>query len=446
MKTKIITLLLICAAVCSCASLGKYKPVTEVSDTLYGDAFAVCGEDSLSVASTSWETFFSDTLLQNLIRSAIEGNKDLMIASERIEDAKAELVGAKMGFAPTIDINPEYRLSGGSSQLSLPAIASWQLGIFRKINNLKAAKTGALLMEDYRQAVLCELVANVANLYYTLLMLDSQIETASAMECNWNQSLEMVRCLKEAGLADQVAVSQYEANYEKFKVAVMELAYQIKVCENSMSILMGKEVGQTIERTSLIDQNVPENLSTGLPVRLLVLRPDVRSAEREIELAYYAKRGALLNFFPTLSITGAIGLGGSGDMGLLSEVSAGLLAPVFSAGANRTAYKKAESARLQAKINFDKTLLEAGREVNDAMAEYKTRTEMASNYESLVKSLDQAREDTEYLMKNSLDKTYLDVLYANTTYYEAKLSLIENKARRLQAAVALYSALGGGAL
>jgi len=452
MKTNII-LLFACAVLCSCAELGKFKPQTEVSNTLYGDV-ALSGEES-NLAKVGWKEFFKDTLLQNYIAQAIEGNKDLMLAAERTRSSKAAIAGARMAFFPSLSLTPSY--SGKYAQksyagdYSVAAPVSWQLSIFRKANNLKFAVTNSALMEDYRQAVLSDLVANVANAYYSLLMLDSQMATAKQMLSNWEQSFDMSKALKEAGIADQVAVSQYEANLENIRITVMDLDRQIKICENSICILLGKEVGQKIVRGSLDAQEAPETLSVGVPVQMLALRPDVRAAQREVEVAFYAQRGALLNFFPALSITGALGLlnpftGAISSMDLLGEVSASLVAPIFTSGTNRSQYEKAKSNQIQARITFDKTLLEAGKEVNEAMNEYVTRSQMAQSYDVRVGALDKAREDTEYLMKNSLDKTYLDVLYANTTFFDAKLALIENQARCLQAAVSLYAALGGGVI
>jgi len=162
-------------------------------------------------------------------------------------------------------------------------------------------------------------------------------------------------------------------------------------------------------------------------------------------------RGALLNFFPTLSINGSIGLvnpatGAISPMTQLAAVGAGIVAPILSAGKNKAALAAAQSNQREVKLNFENTLLNAGVEVNDAYNNYYTFDRLVENYNSLVSSLEQACKDTEYLMRNSLDKTYLDVLFAYSNYFEAELGAIANQAQKMQALVSMYTALGGGAI
>ena len=450
-------LLGLCAALCSCAALGKYKHETEVSQTLYGDA--ELSDTSANIANFRWQDVFTDEILRDYIDTAIAHNHDYRAAQEHILQAQAQLLGAKLAYIPSIGLTPGFTANFSGTDgfgnvtydYNVNASASWQLDIFSKTNNLRMAKATAAQAEDYRQAVLSSLIAAVANNYYTLLMLDAQREAAMVMIHNWEESVETIKVLKACGAADQVAVSQYEANADDIYIKFQMLEQQITVVENAMCVLLGKEVKHGLKRNSLMDQHFDIGVNVGIPVQMLTLRPDVRAAERNMEIAFYSTKGALLNFFPKLTLTGAIGMvnpatGALTPITMLGSVGAGLVAPILSSGKNKAAYRAAQSRQREARLDFDQTLLTAGKEVNDALSEFNTRVRMSQTYKTRVESLQKAYEDTEYLMRNSFDKTYLDVLYANTSYFTAKMSAIENHALMLQAGVNLYSALGGGAI
>ena len=446
-----------CSVLVACSALGKYKPQTEVSPTLYGVSEST---DTVSIGDFRWQEMFTDPILQEYINVALENNLDLKAAQEHIKQAEAQLLGAKLAYIPTLGITPTFNANFGgegysmgstSFNYNLNVSSTWQLNFVRLTNNVRMGKASVQQMEDYRQAVLSQLIAAVANNYYTLLMLDSQLKTEKQMLDSWNESVDMIKYMKECGMADQVAVSQYTANYDQMMISVMELQKQIVLCENSLSVLLGSEVKHGFSRGELLSQTLPSRIALGVPVRMLALRPDVRAAQREMELAFYTTKDALLNFFPLLSINGSIGLvnpasGAISPMSLLSGVGASLVAPVLNAGRNIAAYRAAQSRQRESRINFDNTLLLAGKEVNDAYCDYNARVGMSESYKSRVESLQKAYDDTEYLMRNSFDKTYLDVLYAQTSFLDAKLKLIENHARKMQAVVTLYSALGGGTI
>lgn len=434
----------IIACVSSCASLGKYQHVDTVSDTLYGNVAGA--NESTGIANFSWQEIFTDPAMQSLIGEALAANLDLKIAEEHIAQAKAQLTGAKLAYIPTLGISAaaDGSLSGSglkdkNSGYGLAANASWQLNIFRLINNQKAAQATVEQMRDYQQAVQAGIVSSVADTYYSLLMLDAQLLTAKDMQTTWKESVSTVVALKEAGLADQVAVSQYEANLSNINLTVSTLEGQILTAENAMNLLLAKEPGNKIVRGTLASQNVPDRISAGVPAQMLTLRPDVKAAELELELAHYAKRGAILDYFPNLTLSGSVD-----PLSPLMGIAASLTAPILAAGQHRANLEAAASRQNEAKLSFTKTLLEAGKEVNDAFNDFNIAGKMADDHYARVLSLDQARKDTEYLMRNSLDKTYLDVLYANTNYLEAKLNAIANQTKRLQAVVNIYTALGGG--
>lgn len=453
MKTRFL-LLCLCVLTASCSTLGKYKPETKVADDIWGKE-VVTTDTTSKFATMGYKALFTDPCLQALIDTALARNLDLQAAMEHVRQAEIQLTGAKLAYVPSLNIKSNFGVSFSGDRLSkvaydytVPAAASWQLSIFRLINNQKSAAANVALSQDYYDAARVSLIAGVANTYYTILMLDAQLKTSRGMLKAWEKSVETVKALMDAGLADQVAVSQYIANSENIKISIASLENQLNATENAMCLLLAVTPDYEIVRGDINLQTVPETIDAGVPVQMLTLRPDVRAAQREMELAHYATRGALLNFFPALSINGSFGLidpktGALSPMSLLGTVGAGLTVPILNFGANRVAYRTAQSRQRESRLMFDKTLLAAGSEVNDAFFQFHACQKMAANYDVRVNALDKARKDTEYLMTNSLDKTYLDVLYAYTGYFDAKLLLIANQALQYQALVSIYTSLGG---
>lgn len=453
MKTSnLIYTVLLCTAV-SCGPLGKYKPVTNVDDSMYGRGVALT-DTSSNMARLGWKEVFTDPALQCLIDSALTGNPDLQMAGERVHQAEAMLLGAKMAYLPSVAATPNISgtvMQGAAPSFSynLVGMADWQIDIFGKLaTKVRSSKASLAQSEDYSQAVRVSVISQVANIYYLLMMLDEQLGTSKEMEAVWKKSVETINLIKREGFADEVAVKQYEATYENMKVTSLELEKQIIQAENAMSMLLGKP-GQTIVRGTFATQTAPAGLNAGIPVQMLTYRPDVRSAQRACEVAFYQTKSAWLNFFPTLSISGnPAGLtnafGATVPMTAIANLSANLVAPILSAGVNKANLKYAQSAQREAGMAFDKAMLTACREVNDAMIDYNTCSAKMVHYETQVENLQKARNDTEYLMQNSEGKTYLDVLTAHNALINAKFEMIANKAQRMQAMIAFYTALGGG--
>ncbi len=443
MKKNNLLAILICLACVSCSTLGRYQKVSEVSDSLFGDVAASSSDSSM--ASLDWKDVFTDPCLQTLIDSAISRNINLNIAAEHVQQAEAKLKNAALSYYPTLNVSGVSMLQGNAgtpaqNNFNVSFTSDWNLGVFRNINNHKSAKASAEQMEDFRQAVQSSLICDVATCYYTLLMLDSQIATAADMQKSWEESVKTVEALMDAGAADRIAVDQYTANLENIKTSLTDLQSKVKQTENALNLLIANEPGTKIDRGTLESQTVPQNISAGLPVLLLTNRPDVRAAERNLELAHYLRRGAVLDFFPALTIKGELGL----FSGLAFWVQSLLTEPILNSGNRVAALRIAKSRQREAGLEFQRTLLQAGTEVNDAFILLNTCTDKELFYTARVNALDRAREDTEYLMKNSMDKTYLDVLYANTNFFDAKLALIANKAAKLQAVSKIYCSVGGG--
>ena len=237
----------------------NYQPQTSVPENLYGEEVAV--SDTNSIGNINWRNFFTDPCLQELIEKGLQQNTDVQTAKLRVEEAKASLLSAKLAFLPSFALSPQGSLNTAESQVSrtytLPVTASWEIDIFGKLRNSKRqAKAAYAQSEDYKQAVYSSLVANIANTYYTLLMLDEQLEISRTTAETWKETVESTQALMEAGQADEAAVSQMKATYFEVKNSVIDLEEQINQVENSLSLLLA-ETPHRIQRGKLSEQNFP---------------------------------------------------------------------------------------------------------------------------------------------------------------------------------------------
>lgn len=292
-----------------CGIYTKYEPQASVPEGLYGEEATNLSADTASIANIDWHDFFSDPHLQELIERGLKQNADVLTAGLRIEEAKASLLSAKLAFLPSFALGPQGSLSAVESQVSrtytLPVTASWELDIFGKLRNAKKQAQAAYAQsEDYRQAVYSNLIANIANTYYTLLMLDEQLEISRQTARSWEETVSSTQALMEAGLADETAVSQMQATHLEVKNSVIDLEEQISQVENSLSLLLA-ETSQSYRRGKLSEQQFTAKLSTGIPLQMLSQRPDVRMAERQLEQAFYVTNQANAAYYHPLRLVEA---------------------------------------------------------------------------------------------------------------------------------------------
>lgn len=446
-------ILIFCAAALLTAC-GIYKPYTRPeidTDGLYGSAESA---DTTTIGNVAWEEVFSDPQLQSLIGLALECNTDYQSAHWRVAEAEAALKSARLAYLPSFNFAPQGAISSFDNRnttktYTIPITASWQIDIFNGLTNAKR-KARALYAQskEYEQAVRAQLIAGVANLYYTLLMLDSQYEVTAQTAAKWRQSVETMRAMKEAGMANEAAVAQYEGTYFSIEASLHDLSYQIREVENSLCSLLA-QAPQQIQRGSLDDQRMPEDLTVGVPVQMLTNRPDVRSAEYSLMQAYYATAEARSALYPSITLSGTAGWTNSaGSMivnpgKLLLNAAGSLLQPIFNAGANRARVKIMKAQQEEAKLSFQQTLLNAGAEVNNALTQYQSARAKADLRTKQIESLQRAVESTELLMQHG-STTYLEVLTAQQSLLSAQLSQIADRFNEIQGVVNLYQALGGG--
>ena len=304
MKKQIITLTVAALTLSSCGIYTKYKPATEVPINLYGEEVVVT--DTLdNMGNLSWREVFTDPQLQILIEKGLQNNTDLQSAQWRVKEAEATLLSAKLAYLPSFALSPQGTVSSfdkskAMQTYTLPVTASWEIDIFGQIRNAKRqAKALYAQSQDYQQAVRTQLIAGIANTYYTLLMLDEQLSLTQQTEQAWQETVVSARALMEAGQYNEAGVSQMEATYYSVQTSILDLKEQINQVENSLALLLA-ETPRHYERGTLSAQHFTQDLSVGIPMQMLANRPDVRSAERSLEAAFYGTNQARSAFYPSI--------------------------------------------------------------------------------------------------------------------------------------------------
>lgn len=437
----------------SCGIYNSYKPETSVPDNLYGEE-AVPADSTENLASMGWRELFTDPQLQSLIEQGLRNNTDLRSAQLRVEEAEATLLSAKLAYLPSFALSPQGTVSSfdkmkATQTYTLPVAASWEVDIFGRIRNARR-QSKALLEQsrDYEQAVQTQLIAGIANTYYTLLMLDDQLDISRRTEQSWKETADATRSLMEAGLANEAAVSQMEATYYSICTSILSLKEQINQVENSLSLLLA-EAPHTVQRGKSEGQPLHAGLSTGIPVQMLSNRPDVRAAERSLEAAFYATNEARSAFYPSLVLSGSAGWTNSAGAMIvnpgkfIATAVGSLTQPLFNKGANVARLKIARARQEEAKLGFQQALLNAGSGVNEALVQVQTAQEKSAYYEKQIASLQKAHESTSLLMQHG-NTTYLEVLTAQQTLLSAQLTQVANRFTEIQGVINLYQALGGG--
>ena len=452
MKKQIITLAVTGLLLSGCGIYTKYEPVTSVPDQLYGGE--VVAEDTASLGNMDWRELFTDPHLQSLIEQGLQNNTDYQSAELHVEEAQATLMSAKLAFLPAFALAPQGTVSSfdthkATQAYSLPVTASWELDVFGRMRNAKKqSKALYAQSQDYRQAVRTQLIAGIANTYYTLLMLDEQLAISRQTEEAWKETVASTRALMNAGMANESAVSQMEATYYQVQGSVLDLQKQISQTENSLALLLA-ETPRHYERGSLQQQQFPADFSVGIPVQMLSGRPDVRSAERSLEAAFYGTNQARSAFYPSITLSGNAGWTNSaGSMILnpgkfLASAVGSLTQPLFNRGQVVAQYRIARARQEEAALGFQQSLLNAGSEVNDALTAYQTSQGKKLLLDKQVASLQTALKSTSLLMEHG-NTTYLEVLTARQTLLSAQLSQTANHFTEIQSLINLFQALGGG--
>lgn len=448
---KITDLAVVCVCVLllsSCSLYRKYEPTHTVPTDIMGDASSP--EDTTSLGTIGWRQLFTDPLLQQLIERGLENNTNMKTAELLIQQAQNNLVAARLGDLPTLSFEPEGSISRFNALTTrsyvVPVTATWQLGIFgQTTSKRRQAKARRQQAVDYRQAVQASLAANIASIYYTLVMYDHELEILRQTLDVWNESLESIKALYEAGLYQSPAVYRMEASLASVKSGIVELEETIVTTESSLCLLLS-ESPHSIERSSFGTFKMPEVLHVGIPVQLLDARPDVRHAAINMEIAYYDTQLARQAFYPNITITGNLGWSNDEDKvnpaKFLSEAIASLVQPIFAQGKLRSRYRNAKVEQEKAELQFTQTLLKAGNEVYKYLHECYKAEKKATYIHECVLALQESYSGTKELM-NYGTHTYLEVLTAQEDLLTAQITEVQNINDGIHAMINLYTALGG---
>lgn len=442
----------------SCRIYKSYeRPENMPTSGLFRDTLTTTGvltSDTINFGNTPWRQVFTDPALQSLIERALERNTDLLSAEETVKQAQAMLTASKLAYLPSLSLSPQGTISSfdgakATKTYSVPVTASWQLDIFGSIRNAKEQSRSVLLQSSaYKQSVQTQLIANIASLYYTMLMLDEQLRITRETSEIWKKNVDAMEAMQRAAMTDAAAVEQSRANYLQVLATIPTLEQSIRESENALSVIL-REPPHTITRSTLAEQHMSENLSAGVPLQLLANRPDVRAAEYSLREAFYVTNAAYSAFYPQLTITGSAGWTNSNGMivnpgKVLTTLIGQLTQPLFAQGRLTANLKVAKSQERVAQLNFEQALLNAGQEVSNALYSYKSSMEKANLDKKQVESLTITRDRTNELFKYDASTTYLEKLTAEMSLLNAQLTLVNDEYSKLQAVVDLYAALGGG--
>ncbi len=428
----------------SCSLYKDYeRPDIDFVDSLYNRI--PTADDYESIASLTWKELFADSILHDLIEKGLENNTDLEIARLKVEEAATTLKTSKLAFYPNVSFSAQAGVSQNGFNYSLAPTTSWEIDAFGRLHNTKeGAKAALAATEAYQQAVQTQLIATIADSYYTLLMLDEQLEISKRTLNTWEENIRTLSALKRAGKTNEAAVLQAKANKVNVEASILSLEKQIIEQENSLSALLGL-VPQEFERNDLASQVFPDTLLMGLPLSSLVNRPDVRQAEYQLVEAFYATNVARSYFYPTITLSGSAGWSGvSGNPGdWIFNAVGSLMQPIFNQGKNKARMKVSELQRQEALLNFKQTLLDAGTEANNALVSWQTARKRLDSDKLQIMYLKGAVMNTQLLMKNG-QADYLEVLTAQKNLLQAELTETNDKYLEIQSVISLYHALGGG--
>jgi multidrug efflux system outer membrane protein len=459
---KIVTVAITATVMQSCFVAKEYERPKDIkTENLYRTE--VVAKDSTSLADVSWDKVFTDPILQSYIKKGLQNNLDIRIAMQNIVAAEASMKQGKAGYFPTLSAGADWthqQLSKNSQfgallqdrstdQFQLTGTLGWEADIWGKIRSNKRATNAVYLQTTAaNQAVKTQLIADIAATYYQLISFDAQIKIAEETLINRTQSIETIIALKDAGNVTEVGVKQTEAQKYATEIIIADLKINATLLENKMAILLG-DASTKIERNSFESQVLNPAITIGVPATLLRNRPDVIAAEYNLISNFEQTNVARSNFYPTLKITATGGLQ-SIDLkewfsanSFFANIVTGLAQPIFNQRQIKTKFEIAKANQEKAYLQFEQSLLNAGKEVSDAMARYNTQAHKITVRQKQVDALKIATDYSDELLKYGL-VNYLEVLTAKDDALNAELTLVTDKYEQYNSVIQLYRALGGG--
>lgn len=466
MKHSSLYILAATALLSSCGLYGNYErndqKVEALTEGLYRDPIALNApldvNDTTSFGNTPWQEVFTDPKLQALINKALDQNIDLLKLDNTLQTVDIAMRLSKLAYLPQVALSPSGTISkvfdmgmDNSQTYGVPLQASWQIDAWGTLRN--SLKQTNLTREQAilgKQAAQTGVICGMANLYYGLQMLDEQLATTKSTLDIWRKEVSVMEGYKEIGYTNSAAIASAKAQVLSIESSIINIESKQRELENQICNLLG-ESSHAIDRNPFTADGFPEAFSTGYPIALLANRPDVAIAEKKLAYATYGVMKARGQMCPQLTISGSGQFTNSlGSMVVnpgkfIAAGVAGLTQPIFARGQLLGNLKMSKIDLENAELDFNKTLLNAGMEVSNALAAYHNATELIGISEQQVAQLQQAYDDTEYLFHHGNTTTYLEILNSQMNLLQGKLGLINNRYSKVIAAITLYQALGGGA-
>ena len=408
-----------------------------------------------ALGNLDWHKVFTDPMLADLIERALANNKDLRNAKLNVDIAHAQLKGARLSYLPSVALAPSANRSfmmgqWGDWSYTLPLAVNWEVDIFGKLRNARrSAQTAELQAQAYEQAVRSQIIAGVAQCYYSIAALQSQLELSRETAVLWKQSVQTMRDLKEAGRMRENAVVQSEAQYYSIESSIADIEMNLHELNNTLSLLLNT-MPQKWAIPSSANLVMPSITREAVPMCELAARPDVRASEMALASAFYATNSARAAFYPTLAITangGFTNLLGSmikNPAEWFVQLGGSLTAPLFSRGQNIARLEAAKAQQKQALNNFEYTLMSAAADVSDALTTYEKCKEKQSWLALQVENMAKAVDITNELLIFDGSTTYLEVLTAQQNLLGAQTAQITTNLAASRALINLYQNLGGG--
>jgi NodT family efflux transporter outer membrane factor (OMF) lipoprotein len=461
---KVVLILFAGLMLSGCGLYNNYEKTVQEPEGVFGASQDITSAMSeSSIAEMSWREFFTDPLLQQLIEQALANNTDLNSARINVEKSQIALRTKKLAFLPSLYFSPQGSISSfdgakATKSYSIPLDVSWDVDVFGSLRNKKRAAQAALLQAQMtEESTRSNLIGTLAQQYFYLQLLDRELEILISTDSLWKASLDTQQALYENGQAYSTAVNQQESSWLDVKLQIVAIKRAIRSTENEICSLLCI-TPQHIERSKWYAENTYHSsadkrlfeekyMNVGVPAMMLERRPDIRLANFYIEEAFYNVQAARAAFFPSITLTGEAGWTNNGGLvnpgKLLLQLVGQLSQPIFARGQINANYKMAQLTEENLKKKYVQAVVDAGNQVNEAIADCRAARESHEYYHRQVEVLHEAYNGTHELMDNG-KAAYLEVLTAQESLLGAQLNEASNMYNGAQALISLYIALGGG--
>lgn len=425
-----------------------------------------------------WKEFYNDSLLNQLIDTALKSNNSIKIAQQRIEQYKSSVVYRRGAMLPSAGLAAvtgqrrfgKYTMDGVGNfdtnfspnieeaqrvpehlpEYLLGLSVSWEIDLFGKLNNKrKSAIASVFAAKEERNFLITQIIAEIAENYYDLVALDYELDILNQSIVLQQNAIQIIKLQKEAGETNELAVKQFEAQLYYFNSLKFEILNKIIEKENAINLLLGK-YPQPIKRNSKLFDVLPNPLNAGIPADLLLNRPDIRKSEFELVAAKADVNAARSSFLPNLSLNSMLGFQSFNSAFLFNypaslaySVMGSILAPVINLSAIKAEFKRAKSYQVEAYYNYFQTILNGYVEVNTLLQFNTNLQKFHENKQLETEALRSAVDNSSQLFFTGR-ASYLEIIISRKNYLQSQIELIDAKRNLYKNNLRVYKSLGGG--